>query len=426
MTAAASVRPASWKWWICGLLLFASTINYMDRQTLANAAVRITDQFHLRQEHYGDLELGFGWAFAVGSMTFGILADRFSVRWLYPVVLALWSMVGFATGLVESYSGLLVCRTMLGLFEGGHWPCAIKTTQRLLESKDRAMGNGVLQSGTSIGAIITPLVMRILLTNEPGSWRLPFQIVGAIGFVWIIFWFAMVRANDLSPAAMEGDSARNTSTNSDTIWKAIFSRRMLVLFFVVACINTTWQLLRAWLPKFLQQGRGYTEADALYFNALFYVATDIGCLGAGALTLWLARRGWSVHGSRSVVFFGCAALAALTTLVSALPQGWLLLGVLLLVGAGALGVFPIYHALTQELSAGHQGKVTGITGVAAWMFAPPAQKFFGRLIDRTGSFDLGLALAGCLPLLAFLALWLFWNSPLTASSRHVSTDASSQ
>ena len=103
MTAAARVRPASWKWWICGLLLFASTINYMDRQTLANAAVRITDQFHLSQEQYGNLELVFGWAFAVGSMSFGILADRFSVRWLYPVVLALWSAVGFATGLVESY-----------------------------------------------------------------------------------------------------------------------------------------------------------------------------------------------------------------------------------------------------------------------------------------------------------------------------------
>ncbi|MBI3417179.1 MAG: MFS transporter [Verrucomicrobia bacterium] len=409
MTIAASVRPASWKWWICGLLLFASTINYMDRQTLANAAVRITDQFHLSQEQYGNLELVFGWAFAVGSMTFGILADRFSVRWLYPIVLALWSVVGFATGLVESYENLLVCRTLLGLFEGGHWPCAIKTTQRLLESKDRAMGNGVLQSGTSIGAIITPLVMRALLTNEPGSWRLPFQLVGAIGFVWIIFWLAMVRKNDLSPIVPSTESLAGVDSGDDTIWKAIFSRRMLVLFFVVACINTCWQTLRAWLPKFLQQGRGYAEADALYFNSLFYVATDVGCIGAGALTFWLARRGRSVHGSRSVVFFGCAALAALTTLAAGLPKGWLLLGVLLLVGAGALGVFPIYHALTQELSAQHQGKVTGITGVAAWVFAPPAQKFFGRLIDRTDSFDLGLALAGWLPLLAFAALWLFWN-----------------
>ena len=136
-------RPTSWKWWICGLLLLASTINYMDRQTLANAAVRITRQFQLNQEQYGNLELGFGWAFAAGSILFGVMADRFSVRLIYPVVLILWSATGFATGLVHSYDELLVCRTLLGLFEAGHWPCAIKTTQRLLDPEDRAMGNGL-------------------------------------------------------------------------------------------------------------------------------------------------------------------------------------------------------------------------------------------------------------------------------------------
>src|SRR5437667_12782050 len=93
---------ATWKWWICGLLLLTSAINYMDRQTLANAAVRITTQFQLNQEQYGNLELVFGWAFAVGSTLFGIAVDRMPVRWLYPVVLTLWSVVGFATGLANS------------------------------------------------------------------------------------------------------------------------------------------------------------------------------------------------------------------------------------------------------------------------------------------------------------------------------------
>jgi MFS family permease len=408
LTQTSTSRSVSWKWWICGLLLLASTINYMDRQTLANAAVRITTQFRLSQEQYGNLELVFGWAFAVGSTLFGIAVDRMPVRWVYPVVLTLWSATGFATGLVHSYSGLLVCRTLLGLFEGGHWPCAIKTTQRLLDPRDRAMGNSVLQSGASIGAIITPLIMNAMLTPKLESWRLPFQIVGAAGMVWVIFWFTMVRRSDVALAGANPiELAQSSSTG--TLWRLFLSRRMFVLFFVVAAINTCWQTLRAWLPKILQQGRGYAEADALYFNSLFYVASDVGCLGAGALTLWLAARGLSVHGSRSMVFLGCAALSALTSAAAWLPRGWPLLAVLLLVGAGALGVFPIYHAFTQELSPHHQGKVTGITGVAAWAFSSPAQKLFGRLIDRTGSFDLGLAIAGCLPLVAFLALWLCWN-----------------
>src|SRR5438034_1049151 len=129
MTEAPPQRSASWKWWICGLLLCASMINYMDRLTLANVAVRITGEFKLSQEQYGNLELVFGWAFAAGSLAFGFVADRVSIRWLYPTVLLLWSATGFATGLVHSYTGLLTCRTLLGFFEAGHWPCALKTTQ---------------------------------------------------------------------------------------------------------------------------------------------------------------------------------------------------------------------------------------------------------------------------------------------------------
>ena len=394
-------KNASWKWWVCGLLLLASMINYMDRQTLANAASRITTQFTLSQEQYGRLEFGFGWAFAVGSIAFGIMADRFSVRWLYPVVLLLWSATGFATGLVKGYDGLLVCRILLGLFEAGHWPCAIKTTQRLLSAADRPLGNGLLQSGASIGAVATPLLMQALLTPEIGSWRFAFQAIAILGVFWVPLWLWTVRRDDL-PVALAG--GRSSST-----WKDLLTRRMVVILFVIACINTCWQTLRAWLPKFLMEGRGYTEKAALYFNSGFFVASDVGCIGAGALVLWLARGRFNLHSARMLVFFVCALSTALTLFIPALPKGWLLLCLLLIVAAGALGVFPIYHALTQEISAHHQGKVTGVAGIAAWAFSPPLQQVFGRVVDRTGSFDWGFAIAGCTPLLAFLALWLFWG-----------------
>ena len=410
MTESQPQRSASWKWWICGLLLCASMINYMDRLTLANAAVRITGELNLSQEQYGNLELGFGWAFAVGSLILGFAADRVSIRWLYPAVLLLWSVTGFTTGLVHTYGGLLVCRTLLGFFEAGHWPCALKTTQRLLAAADRTMGNSVLQSGASIGAVLTPLIMRMMLTSELGSWRPAFLVIGAAGVVWILFWLLMVRDFDLKPVSMETAQASPDSTSEASFCQIVFSRRFLVLCVIVACINTCWQLLRAWLPKFLQEGRGYSESNALYFNSLYYIATDIGCLGAGALTLWLNRRGLSVHRSRSLVFVLCAMLVALTTVVAFLPKGFVMLAVLLIVGMGALGVFPCYYSWSQELTTRHQGKVTGLTGVAAWALSP-AHKYFGRLVDQTGSFDLGLALIGWAPLLGFVMLRLFWDEP---------------
>lgn len=400
-------RPATWKWTICGLLLLASAINYMDRQTLANASVRITKEFQLTQERYGNIEAVFAYAFAAGSIVFGWLADRFSVRWLYAGVLTMWSIAGLAAGFVRNEQELLWCRMLLGFFEAGHWPCGIRTTRALLDARSRSMGNSVLQSGTSVGAIITPLIMSGLMTSELGSWRVAFQVVGASGFIWLLLWFALVRKSDL-PAP---DRARQAESTGDDpgIWKLIFSRRMLVVFFVIASINTTWQILRAWLPKILQEGRGYSEEHTLYFTSVWYLATDVGCLGAGALAVWLGRRKLSVHAARLVVFAGCGALCASCALTPLLDKGWVLLAVMLLAGAGALGVFPLYHAFTQDISGRHQGKITGIAGVVAWVLPAQAQKFFGALADRTHSFDQGLVLAAFLPLIAALPLWWFWE-----------------
>ncbi len=393
-------------WWICGLLLLASAINYMDRQTLANAAVRISREFNMTQEQYGNLEAGFGWAFAVGSLFFGFLADKVSLRWLYAAVVLLWSATGFLSGTVKSYDQLLVCRTLLGFFEAGHWPCGIKTVRALLDARGRAMGNSVLQSGTSIGAIATPLIMTQLLTDNVASWRLPFQAVGAVGVLWVIAWIATGPRDESAAASIDGrdDSVR--------WWKILLDRRMLIILVVVALINTTWQLLRAWLPKFLQEGRGYGEFEALYFNSVWFAATDVGCLGAGAVALWIARHGRPVFQARLLTFLACALMCLLMVTLPWLQHGWLLLMLLLIAGAGALGVFPIYHAFTQDLSHRHQGKITGIAGVAAWAFSPLAQRMFGRHVDETQSFDQGLALAGCLPMIALLLLAVGW--PRTA------------
>jgi ACS family hexuronate transporter-like MFS transporter len=410
---------------VSGLLLFATMINYMDRQTLANVSVRVTVAFGLTEEQYGDLEFAFGWAFAAGSLLFGFLVDRVSVRWLYPAALLGWSAAGFLTGLAASYDQLLACRTLLGIFEAGHWPCALATTQRLLSRSDRTLGNSVLQSGASIGAILTPLiVIGIIRYADPGEpvrlahfaagggmavgatgvppsvWQLPFLAVGAVGTLWVFAWLAVVRS---------GDVAKPTEPTGRVGWSTFLDRRFVVLFVMVTCLNTTWQIVRAWLPKFLIQGRGYPEAEALYFNSAYYVATDVGCLAAGGATLWLARRGVGVHASRLGVFAVCAAMTALTVVAAELPRGWPLLGVLLVVGAGSLGLFPCYYSFTQELSTAHIGKVTGLLAAAGWFISSPVQKGFGRLVDVRGSYDLGFAVVGLAPLAALGVMLLFWR-----------------
>ena len=159
-------RSSTWVWWISGLLLLATMINYMDRQTLANLKVRITKELSLSNELYGNLEWGFGWSFAAGSLFFGFLSDRISIRFLYPAVLLAWSTIGVLTGFCNDYNSMLICRILLGFFEAGHWPCALRTTKIVLDSSKRTMGNSILQSGGAIGAILTPPVILMIVGNN--------------------------------------------------------------------------------------------------------------------------------------------------------------------------------------------------------------------------------------------------------------------
>ena len=482
-------RSTKWKWWVCGLLLLASMFLYMDRQTLGNVSARLLWEFDLSNEQYGNLGFAFGIAFATGLLIFGFVADRVGVYWLYPLALTGWSAAGFATGFAENYSDFMTCRIALGFFEAGHWPCAMKTVQLLLPRADRGMGNSVLQSGASVGAVATPIIIVLMLasfssgawrlmdtrlaagdddqkivtavsseiqeqsyfktaanTNKvtevvteirsrkqadpdlnatdaaliidksknqkeqyiPGAWRPPFFVIGAIGLSWVFLWLITIRRRDLDPA-----NAAEPEPTGIPFLQVIKDRRFIILLAIGACINTPWQLIREWLVLLLTH-RGYTEQFAQLFNSAYYIATDIGCLLAGAATLWLAKRGATVHQSRVRVFGVCAALIALTTVAAYLPKGWPLLGVLLIIAAASLGVFPIAYAMKQDLAREHMGKITGLVGAAAWLTSSPMQKVFGWLRDTTGSFKIGLAVVGWLPLIALALIVVFWPKDKTA------------
>lgn len=407
-----SNRPHFWKWYVCGLLLLATTINYMDRVTLANASVRVTKEFGLSEEQYGNLELYFGWAFAVGSLVFGLLADRVRVYWLYPVVLAGWSIMGMVSGWTSSYSELLICRILLGFFEAGHWPCALKTTFALLDTKDRTMGNSVLQSGASIGAIVTPQIMKALMTDDLGSWRGAFVIVGAVGLGWVVLWFVSMRPRELETAPPVEKAA-----GGPQVLDLILSRRFWALALLITGTQTVWHIYRVWLMKFLQTGRGYSEASALNFQSTYYIATDVGCVLAGVVSIWLAKCGLDAHGARRWVYAGACLLTSLSVALPWLPQGWLLLGVLLIIGGGALALFPCYYSFVQEISATHVGRITGLLSMWVWAVTSPLHKLFGWIADKTGSYDEGLVIAGLAPWLGVIAMKLLWDTAPRPAAR---------
>jgi ACS family hexuronate transporter-like MFS transporter len=392
----------------------------MDRQTLSQTAKNIKDELGLNNEQYGDVELAFGLAFALGAVVLGWTVDRWNVYGVYPLVLLGWSAAGFATGLAQTFPQLVACRFALGLFEAGNWPCALRTTQRILPPAERTLGNALLQSGTALGAVLTPLVVEVLVKG-PGTWSKPFLLIGLTGTSWVFVWLAVVRPADLAlhrpvtaaPKTSAGDRPERSLLD---IYR---DRRFWVCVVLVVVVNLTWHFFRVWLPLFLREGHGYSARGTNFFTAAYYGAADAGSLAAGFTTLALARHGLSVHRSRVIVFAACMVLTTLSVAVAYLPAGPLLLVLMLIIGFGALGLFPVYYSLSQELTIQHQGKVTGTLGCTTWLVSAVMHPLVGRWLDQTKNYSLVVALAGLAPLVGFVSLIGLWGTPPAKAVRDV-------
>jgi len=414
--APASPAYSPWRWWVCGLLFLATTLNYMDRVALNQMAVRIQTALDLDDEEYSRLESGFSLSFAIGALISGAIVDKVSVRWVYPLAVLGWSAAGVLTGYASGFWSLIACRIMLGLFEAGNWPCGLRTTRAVMRHEERSLGNALFQSGTAVGAIVTPSLVLILLQQadarsggpNPDSWKLPFRVIGYLGVVWVALWFLTVPSRILTPQTESAASAGVTR------YRDVFrDRRFWALLGLVVGVNVAWHTYRAWLPKYLQQKRAFSEEDMKNLTTMFYLLADIGSWTVGLLTWYFTRgRGWNGHFTRLLLFGVCAALAMIAFLVPHAERGWPLTLAILLFAFASLGLFPTYYALTQEVSAKHQGKVSGTLGASAHLFLSlvvyPIQ---GRIVKQTGSYDELLSVAGLFPLLSFAMLLLLWRKP---------------
>ncbi|MBX9625979.1 MAG: MFS transporter [Gemmataceae bacterium] len=416
------MEAPSRRWWVCGVLLLATLLNYMDRQALPQTATELKERYALDDARYGWVEAVFSWAFAAGSVLFGLVADRVGPRRLYPVVLVGWSAAGLATPLladpgvtgwlegpdddpgVGPFRWLLVCRGVLGLFEAGHWPCALITVRLILTAKDRPLGNGLLQSGATAGAVLVPVYMFVL-RQVGGGWELVFWTVGAVGLLWVPLWLTLVRPGDLT-ARPVADAGAGPAIPAGAV-----VRMVAALVVVVVGLNVSWQFLRAWLPKYLKESRGFAPDEADGAVIAYYLAADIGCLLSGLLVRRLVGRGFGVHPARVVGYAAFAAVAAAAALVPVAGDRWAGVGLLVLAGAGVLGLHPYYYALVQDLPARHTGVFAGGLAAAAWFAAGAVQKELGRHIGATGSYDAGLVIAGLAPLAGLVALVILWPRP---------------
>jgi ACS family hexuronate transporter-like MFS transporter len=431
-------HQSSWRWWVCGALLLATFLNYMDRQALAISLPEMKRTLNLGEKRIGWVEGVFGFAFAAGSILFGFLADRFGPRRLYPLVLVGWSLAGIATGFAGhaavtgwfespgdepgagSFRWLVLCRTLLGLFEAGHWPCALITARQILTARDRPLGNGILQSGASAASILIPMYAQ-MVEHFGGGWPMTFWSIGVVGLLWVPVWLALVRPGSLDDrpalrdaADRELDEAGVPRAAEPVDWYGA-ARRFIVLGLIVGSLTVSWQFLRAWLPLFLEDFHGYSKLDSRLAVSGYYIAAEVGCLLVGVVVMVLVKRGREVHSARVMAFAGYTVLTAFAAAVPFLGSGWLMIAGLMIAGAGILGLHPLYYALSQELPHRRMGVLSGALAAGGWVVSSINQILIGARIQETKSYDVGLVIAGLAPLVGLAALVVLWRPVKTSS-----------
>jgi ACS family hexuronate transporter-like MFS transporter len=413
------------------VLLLATFLNYMDRQALAVTLPELKREFNLGERRIGMVEGCFGFAFAAGSLLFGLLADRFGPRRLYPVVLIGWSVAGIATGFAAfdqvtswlevpsdeegagTFRWLLIWRTMLGLFEAGHWPCALITAQRLLTAKDRPLGNAILQSGATFATILIPIYAEVVQRLGWG-WPVVFWTIGVGGLLWVPLWLTLVKGADLDRRPGEGDDAAVAEPPVD---RGTFISRLAALAIIVTSLTISWQFLRAWLTLLLDF-HGYDRLDARLATSGYFIAAEIGCIAAGAMVLMLVRRGVPVHGARVATYASFTALTAVAAIVPFVGTGWMMIAGLMVAGAGILGLHPLYYALIQELPRRSMGGWSGLLAAGGWVVSSVFQILIGARIQETKSYDVALVIAGLAPFVGLIAILALWRSGRVGSDPH--------
>ena len=398
----------SWKWVVVVMMLLATVINYMDRAALGNLSSFIKKDFHLNNEGYGRLEEWFGYSYAVFLVVSGILADRWSLRWLYAGALLVWSFAGFATGFVDTFSQLLVCRVILGAGEAFNWPVAVGTVRRIMPRENQSFANGVFNSGMTIGAVLTPVLVLLMVNKTTGEgWRELFRIVGGLGSFWVVFWLLTTRgerAEEMTPT--------RTAAAAPVPFFSVFSLQTFWITMAVGiAVNLAWHLYRVWLPRHLVEDLRFDDNQLQYLLMGYYLAADLGSILFGWITKRVISAGKPVERARKLVVVGAAivCLAALPALVT--PGRWVMYPLYCIVGAGIMGVFAMFYSFVQDIVPAHTSKCLGLIGATVWFIVSQLHPRIGRFADThnpaIGKFVPMLLMAGALPLLAaiFALTW---------------------
>lgn len=307
-----AAAASKYRWVICALLFFATTINYIDRQILSLLKPILDDEIGWTSTEFGAINSAFQAAYGVSLFVFGWFIDKYGTKIGYATSIFAWSLAAMGHALVTTLGGFFVARIALGLGEGGNFPAAIKATAQWFPKKERALATSLFNSGANVGAIIAPAVVPAIAFSM--GWHWTFIFAGLAGLVWLFFWFPLfdfpekskhVSATEL--AYIESDVVDPGDDGQKISWKAILRHREAWSFIAAKFLtDPVWWFFLIWLPDFFKQTRGLDIKSSWFLLVSIYGIITVLSIAGGWVTGWLTSRGWSITRARKTGMFAFA------------------------------------------------------------------------------------------------------------------------
>ena len=385
-----------YRWTICALVFFATTINYLDRSVISLLKTYLEKDFKWTESDYSHIVIAFQSFYAAGLLLAGYFIDKIGTKVGYAVSILLWSVAAMAHALVKSTLGFIFARAALGLSEAGNFPSAIKTVAEWFPKKERALATGIFNSGANIGAIAAPLSVPFIA--EKWGWQWAFIITGAIGFMWLIFWFLLyeVPAKQKRLGKAEYDFIHSDTDEKqvpDTVadtgkvnWFRLLEFKQTWAFFLGKFLtDPVWWFYLFWLPAFLKAQYNVEGTAVALPVALVYSMSTFGSIFGGWLPLYFIKKGWQVYRSRKTSMF-IYALCAVPVIFAQLLGSINMWFAVMIIGIAAAGhqawSANIFTTVSDMFPKKAVASVTGIGGMAGSLGGMLIAWLAGLLFDH--------------------------------------------
>ena len=412
-------KISNYRWTVCALIFFATTVNYLDRQVIGILKPILDSDLGIGEKEYSHIIMAFQILYAVGMILTGRLIDKFGSKIGYGISVILWSIAAMGHALAKGVWGFGFWRGFLGISEAGNFPAGNKAVAEWFPKKERALAFGIFNSGTNVGAILAPLLIPAILVVW--GWQAAFIITGALGFIWVILWFIMYEIPEKHKKVSEGelayinsDADEQNESREKVPWLQLFKYRQTWLFFIgKGLTDPIWWFYLFWIPGWLStvRGAGLSISSFGLPLAFIYTMTTVGSIGGGWFSGFMINKGMSPYKARRFTMLIYALLVV--PIIFAQSKGVSTWGAVCLIALAASAhqawSANLFTTVSDAFPKKAVSSVTGIGGLAGALGGAFISYLAGAILQHfkdLGHIETGYVIMFAIAGSAYLFTWL--------------------